>query len=50
MEMNTGNFAHNQISLILNKVYLTKKMCHVWPFRQVKFACPGNFDAMFLFM
>ncbi|MEW8548556.1 MAG: hypothetical protein AB2693_34070, partial [Candidatus Thiodiazotropha sp.] len=39
-----SNFAHNQICLILNKVYLTKKMWHRWPFTRTMFICPGNFD------
>lgn len=44
MEVNTENFVHNQISLNLNKVYLTKKIGHDLPFTL------GKFERKFLFV
>ena len=40
--MKIENFAKNQIILILNKIYLTKKKWRGWAFTRVKFICPGN--------
>ena len=45
---NTENFASNQISLILNKVHLTKKIWHGRPFTRIKFIYPFNFDEIFV--
>ena len=46
------NFAHNQISLILNKVqvYLIKKMWHGWSSIWAKFILSGNFFQKYLFV
>ena len=40
MEINTENFGVNKISLNLNKVGLTKKLCHGVPFTWAKSVSP----------